>query len=40
VTPREVAGWREHLAATVVRTLANGRAQTMAPATVNNTSHT
>jgi integrase len=36
VTPREVAAWREHLAATVVRTLANGHAQTMAPATVNN----
>jgi site-specific recombinase XerD len=36
VTPREVAAWREHLAATVVRTLADGRAQAMAPATVNN----
>ena len=36
VTPRELLGWREHLAATVVRTLADGRAQTMAPATVNN----
>jgi integrase len=36
VTPREVTGWREHLAATVVRTLADGRSQTMAPATVNN----
>ncbi len=36
VTPREVAGWREHLAATVVRTRRDGRPQTMAPATVNN----
>jgi site-specific recombinase XerD len=36
VTPREVAAWREHLAATVVRTLTDGRAQAMAPATVNN----
>jgi site-specific recombinase XerD len=36
VTPREVAAWREHLAATMVRTLADGRAQAMAPATVNN----
>ena len=36
VTAREVAGWRDHLAATAVRTLADGRAQLMAPATVNN----
>jgi len=36
VTPREVAAWREHLAATVVRQLRDGRPQTMAPATVNN----
>jgi integrase len=36
VTAREVAGWREHLAATVVRQRREGRAQTMAPATVNN----
>jgi site-specific recombinase XerC len=36
VTAREVTLWREHLAATVVRTLADGRAQVMAPATVNN----
>jgi integrase len=36
VTSREVAGWREHLAATVVRTRRDGRTQTMAPATVNN----
>lgn len=35
VTAREVTGWREHLAATVVRELA-GRQQMMAPATVNN----
>jgi site-specific recombinase XerD len=36
VTTREITLWREHLAATVVRTLAEGREQTMAPATVNN----
>lgn len=36
VTPREVTGWREHLAATTVRTLADDRQQIMAPATVNN----
>jgi hypothetical protein len=36
VTAREVTAWREHLAATVVRTLADGREQTMAAATVNN----
>jgi integrase len=36
VTTREVTGWREHLAASPIRTLADGRAQTMAPATVNN----
>jgi integrase len=36
VTAREVAGWRDHLAATAVRMLADGRAQLMAPATVNN----
>jgi integrase len=36
VTAREVAGWREHLAATIVRELTSGRGQTMAPATVNN----
>ena len=36
VTPREVAGWREHLAATVVRQRRDGRTQTIAPATVNN----
>ncbi len=36
VTAREVTGWREHLAATGVRTLADGRQQVMAPATVNN----
>jgi integrase len=36
VTAREVTGWREHLAATEVRSLAEDRAQTMAPATVNN----
>lgn len=36
VTAREVTGWREHLAATVVRTLADGRVQVMAAATVNN----
>jgi site-specific recombinase XerD len=36
VTTREVTGWREHLAASPVRTLADGREQTMAPATVNN----
>ncbi|WP_261571144.1 tyrosine-type recombinase/integrase [Frankia gtarii] len=36
VTRREVAGWREHLAASPVRTLADGRVQLMAPATVNN----
>lgn len=36
VTPREVTGWRDHLAATTVRVLADGRKQTMAPATVNN----
>jgi integrase len=36
VTPREVAGWREHLAATVVRQFRDGRTQAMAPATVNN----
>lgn len=36
VTAREVTGWREHLAATAVRTLAEGRVQLMAPATVNN----
>jgi len=36
VTAREVASWRDHLAATAVRTLADGRAQLMAPATVNN----
>lgn len=36
VTPREITGWREHLAATVVRTLRDGRTQTMAAATVNN----
>src|SRR4029453_533690 len=31
-----VSGWREPLAPTVVRTGRGGRAQTMAPATVNN----
>jgi hypothetical protein len=36
VTAREIALWRDHLAATVVRALADGREQTMAPATVNN----
>jgi integrase len=36
VTPREVAAWREHLAATAVRPRRDGRDQTMAPATVNN----
>jgi hypothetical protein len=36
VTAREVASWRDHLAATAVRTLADGRAQLMAPAAVNN----
>ncbi|HUY51799.1 MAG TPA: tyrosine-type recombinase/integrase [Streptosporangiaceae bacterium] len=36
VTGREVALWRDHLSATLVRTLADGRAVTMAPATVNN----
>jgi len=36
VTAREVTWWREHLAGTAVRTLADGRAQVMAPATVNN----
>jgi len=36
VTPREVAGWREHLAATVVRQRRDGGTHTMAPATVNN----
>jgi hypothetical protein len=36
VTAREVASWRDHLAATAVRTLADGRTQLMAPATVNN----
>jgi site-specific recombinase XerD len=36
VTPREVAAWREHLAATAVRSRRDGRTQTMAPATVNN----
>jgi site-specific recombinase XerD len=36
VTAREVAAWREHLAATVARTLRDGRTVTMAPATVNN----
>lgn len=36
VTAREVTLWREHLAATVVRTLTDGRTQVMAPATVNN----
>ncbi|WP_322750962.1 MULTISPECIES: site-specific integrase [unclassified Frankia] len=36
VTRREVIGWREHLAASPVRTLADGRIQLMAPATVNN----
>jgi len=36
VTAREVTGWREHLAGTAVRTLADGRVQVMAPATVNN----
>ncbi|MGW3473033.1 tyrosine-type recombinase/integrase [Saccharopolyspora sp. NPDC000995] len=36
VTSREVTLWREHLAATVVRQLAEGRQQLMAPATVNN----
>jgi hypothetical protein len=36
VTVREVTGWREHLAASSVRTLAEGRDQMMAPATVNN----
>ncbi|MGH3546738.1 MAG: tyrosine-type recombinase/integrase [Pseudonocardiaceae bacterium] len=36
VTAREVTLWRDHLAATVVRQLAAGRQQLMAPATVNN----
>ncbi|HEX9526517.1 MAG TPA: hypothetical protein VF951_03395 [Streptosporangiaceae bacterium] len=36
MTAREVASWRDHLAATAVRALADGRAQLMAPATVNN----
>src|SRR6266511_483778 len=36
VTAREVAGWREHLAATEVRPRRGGRTQTLAPATVNN----
>src|SRR5260370_22521196 len=36
VPAREVASWRDHLAATAVRTLADGRVQLMAPATVNN----
>jgi integrase len=36
VTAREVAGWREDLAATVIRPRRGGRTQTMAPATVNN----
>lgn len=36
VTPREVTLWREHLAVTVVRTLADGRQQLLASATVNN----
>jgi len=36
VTAREVTGWREHLAGTAVRTLAEGRVQVMAAATVNN----
>ena len=36
VTPREITAWRDHLAATTVRVLIEGRAQTMAPATVNN----
>jgi len=36
VTAREVMLWREHLAGTAVRTLADGRVQVMAPATVNN----
>jgi hypothetical protein len=36
VTPREVTGWREHLAVTVVRALKDDRTATMAAATVNN----
>jgi hypothetical protein len=36
VTRREVLGWREHLAASLGRTLTDGRVQLMAPATVNN----
>ena len=36
VTAREVTLWRERLAGTGVRTLAEGRVQVMAPATVNN----
>jgi len=36
VTAREVTLWREHLTGTAVRTLADGRVQAMAPATVNN----
>jgi integrase len=36
ITPREVAGWREHLAATAGRTLRDGHTVTLAPATVNN----
>lgn len=32
ITVREVAGWREHLATSSVRTLANGRDQTMTTA--------
>ncbi len=39
VTPREIAGWREHLAATVVRQRRDARTQTMAPATVNHLAH-
>lgn len=36
VTPREVAVWRNHLLATEVRVLTDGRKLMMAPATVNN----
>src|SRR6266545_6168031 len=36
VRSAEVAGWREHLAATEVRPRRGGRTQTLAPATVNN----
>ncbi|MGH3567810.1 MAG: hypothetical protein ACRDRH_17625 [Pseudonocardia sp.] len=36
VIAREVASWCEHLAASSVRILADGRDQTMASATVNN----